>query len=105
MATLNLRQERGLFRWKWLRESYKSCCTWYTAGVELLQQLHINGRGSVQAVIGNCCMHMRKRNKGRSSLCICYKQILLLWKVGVTHKAVAAVFGLPNRAFSILCLT
>ena len=56
-------QERGLYRWKWFRASYKSAAREYsrhTAGVELLQQQQINGHGSEQAVNGNCCMHMHK---------------------------------------------
>ena len=32
----------------------------HTAGVKLLQQQQINGRGSEQAVNGNYCMHMHK---------------------------------------------
>ena len=46
-------QERGLYRWKWSHESYKSAACEYSqasAGVELLQQQQINRRGSEQSV-------------------------------------------------------
>ena len=67
------------------------CCTWlqnnipwHTTGIKLLQQQWINGRGSVQAVNGDCCMHIHTRNKGCGSLCTCSQQISL-WKVSVAH--------------------
>ena len=78
------------------------------SGVGHLQQPQINGRGSEQAVSGNCCMHMHKRIKGGAPPCICSKQTSLLWKVGVAHEAniaVVAVVVLPDRASSILHLT
>jgi len=59
---------------KWFHASYKSVAhniSWHTAG-ELLQQQQINGRGSEQAVDGNCSMPMHKRNKGRGSPCSKY---------------------------------
>ena len=34
----------------------------HTAGVELLQQQKINGRSSVQAGNGYCCMDMHEKN-------------------------------------------
>ena len=58
---------------------------WHIAGVELLQQQQINGRGTVQAVNGNYCVHRHKRNKGQGSLCIYSKQISWFRKVGVAH--------------------
>jgi len=81
--------------------------SWHTAGVELLQQQQINGCGSEQAINGNCCMHMHKRNKGQGSPCICSKQISLLQKVGMAHEANVAVAAvvLPDGASSISCLT
>jgi len=48
------------------------------SGVGHLQQPQINGRGSEQAVSGNCCMHMHKRIKGGAPPCICSKQTSLL---------------------------
>jgi len=78
------------------------------AGVELLQQQQTNGHGSEQAINGNCCMHIHKRNKGWGSPYIYSKQISLLQKVGVAHVvnvAVEAITVLPDGAFLILSLT
>ena len=68
-------------------------------GVGRLQQQQINGRGSEQAVNGNCCMHMHKRNRGRGSPCICSKQISLLQKARSTNVAVAGIVVLPDGVF------
>jgi len=63
-------------------QAKKSAACEYAAGVKLLQQQQINVHGFVQAVNGNCCMHM---HMGRGALCIRSKQISLLQKVGMAH--------------------
>jgi len=49
----------------------------HTAGVELLQQQQINGRGSEQSINGNYCMHMHKGEALCAFAIIASKQSLL----------------------------
>jgi len=77
---------------------------WYTAGVELLQQQQINGRGSEQAVNGNYCTNEIKGRVLRAANIIASKSVtkrMLQWQPSLYYQIILSLFRVSRDPIQV----